>query len=58
MAFFLQLTPNFNKGTETFQLTIDNMVKHMEDKVKNLGVIFDSRLSFDCIYIKSLWPHR
>ena len=28
-------TPNFNKRTETFQLTIDSMVKHMEDKVKS-----------------------
>ena len=33
-------TPNFNKRTETFQLTTDSMVKHMEDKVKKLGVIF------------------
>ena len=37
-------TPNFNKRTETFQLTIDDTVRHMEDKVKNLGVIFDSIL--------------
>ena len=29
------------------------MVEHIEDKVKNLGVIFDSRRSFDC-HIKSL----
>ena len=39
-------TPKFNKRTETFQITIDDAVRHMEDKVKNLGVIFDSRLSF------------
>ena len=38
-------TPNFSERTETFQLTIDGTVKHMEDKVKNLGVIFDCRLS-------------
>ena len=39
--------PNLNKRTETFQITIiDDTVRHMEDKVKNLGVIFDSRLSF------------
>ena len=31
-------TPNFNKRTETFQITIDDTVRHMEDKVKNLGV--------------------
>ena len=46
-------TPNFNKWTETFQITIDCWVKHMEDKVKNLAVIFDSRLSFEH-HIKSL----
>ena len=46
-------TPNFNKRTETFQITIDDTVRHMEDKVKNLGVIFDSRLSFER-HIKSL----
>ena len=40
-------TPNFNKRTETFQITIDDTVRHMEDKVKNLGVIFDSRFSFE-----------
>ena len=40
-------TPNFNKKTETFQIIIDDTVRHMEDKVKNLGVIFDSRLSFE-----------
>ena len=40
-------TPNFNKRTETFQITIDDTVRQMEDKVKNLGVIFDSRLSFE-----------
>ena len=42
-----------NKRTETFQITIDDTVRHMEDKVKNLGVIFDSRLSFEH-HIKSL----
>ena len=40
-------TPNFNKRTEKFQITIDDTVRHMEDKVKNLGVIFDSRVSFE-----------
>ena len=35
-------TPNFNKRTETFQLTIDDTVRYMEDKVNNLGVIFES----------------
>ena len=39
-------TPNFNKRSETFQITIDDTVRLMEDKVENLGVIFDSRLSF------------
>ena len=38
---------NLNKRTETFQITIDDTLRHMEDKVKNLGVIFDSRLSFE-----------
>ena len=42
------------KTTETFQITIDDTVRHMEDKVKNLGVIFDSRLSFEH-HIKSLY---
>ena len=46
-------TPNFNKRTETFQITIDDTVMHTEDKVKNLGVIFDSCLSFEH-HIKSL----
>ena len=46
-------TPNYNKRTETFQITIDDTVRHMEDKVKNLGVIFGSRLSFQR-HIKSL----
>ena len=46
-------TPNFNKRTETFQITIDCTVKQMEDKVKNLEVIFDSRLSLEH-HIKSL----
>ena len=35
--------PNFSKRTDTFQITIDDTVNHMGDKVKNLGVIFDSR---------------
>ena len=30
-------TSKFNKRTEIFQLIIDRMAKHMEDKVKNLG---------------------
>ena len=47
------VTPKLKKRTETFQLTIDSMVKHTEDKVRNLGVLFDSRLSFDS-HIKSL----
>ena len=46
-------TPDFNKRTETFQTTIDDTVRHMEEKVKNPGVIFDSRLSFEH-HIKSL----
>ena len=29
-------TPNFNKPTETFQITIDDTVRHMEDKVKKI----------------------
>ena len=45
-------TPNFNKRTETFQITIDDTVRPMEDKVKNMGMIFDS-LSFEH-HIKSL----
>ena len=48
-------TPNFNERTETFQITIDNTVRHMEDKVKNLGVILDSRIYFEH-HIKSLCP--
>ena len=32
-------TPNYNKRTEIFQITIDDTVRHMQDKVKNLGVI-------------------
>ena len=40
-------TQNFNKLTETFQITIDDTVRHMEDKVKDLVVIFCSRLSFE-----------
>ena len=46
-------TPKFNKRIEIFQITIDDSVRHMEDKVKNLGVIFDSLLSFEH-HIKSL----
>ena len=46
-------TPNFNKRTETFQITNDDTSRHIEDKVKNLGVIFDSRVSFEH-HIKSL----
>ena len=46
-------TAYFNKRTETFQITIDDRARHMEDKVKNLGVIFDSRHSFEH-QIKSL----
>ena len=46
-------TSKFNKRTETFQIIIDDTVRHMEDKVKNLGVIFDSCLSFEH-HIKSL----
>ena len=49
----LLATPNFNKRTETFQITIDDTVRHMVDKVKNRGVIFDSLLSFKH-HIKSL----
>ena len=40
-------TPNFNNRTERFKITIGDTVRHMEDKVKNLRVIFDSRLSFE-----------
>ena len=36
-------TPNFNKRTETFHITIDDTANHMGDKVENLGVIFHSR---------------
>ena len=43
-AFFLQHQIS-TKG-QTFQITIDDTVRHMEDKVKNLGVILDSHLSF------------
>ena len=46
-------SPNFNRLTETFQITIDNTERHMEDKVKDVGVIFDSHLSFEH-HIKSL----
>ena len=49
----LLATRNFNKRIETFQITIDDTVRLMEDKVKNLGVIFDSLLSFEH-HIKSL----
>ena len=51
--YILFATPNLNKQTETFQITIDDTVRYMEDKVKNLGVIFDSYLSFEH-HIKSL----
>ena len=40
-------TPNFNKRPEAFQITINDTVRHMEYKVKNLGVTFDSHLSFE-----------
>ena len=46
-------TPKFNKWIETFQITIDDTVRNMEDKVKNLGVIVDSHLYFEH-HIKSL----
>ena len=46
-------TPNVNKRTETFQITIEGTVKHMEDIVINLGVIVDSPLSLEN-HIKSL----
>ena len=46
-------TTNFNKRTETFQIRIDDTVRHIQDKVKNMGVIFDSHLSFEH-HIKSL----
>ena len=46
-------TQNFNKQTETFQITIDDTVRRMEGKVKNLGVIFNSCLCFQH-HIKSL----
>ena len=46
-------TPSLNKRTETFQITIDDTVRHMEDKVKNLGVIFYKGLSSEH-HIKSL----
>ena len=45
-------TPNFNKRRERFQI-IEDTVMQMEDKVKNLEVIFDSSLSFEH-HIKSL----
>ena len=51
-AFFFA-TSNFNKLTESFQITMDGTVKHMEDRGKNLGVMFDSLLSFEH-HIKSL----
>ena len=35
--FIFFATPNFDKRTETFQITIDDTVRHMEDKVKILG---------------------
>ena len=45
---------NFNKRTETFQMTINGKVKHMDYEAKNPGVILDSRLSFEH-HIKSLY---
>ena len=29
---------------DAFQITIDNMTNHMEDKVENLGMMFDKSL--------------
>ena len=49
----LFVTPNFNKRTETFQITIDDTERQMEDKDQKLGVIFESGLSFEH-HIKSL----
>ena len=40
-------TPNFNKRTEMFQITIDDTVRQMEDEVKNLGVRLAATLP-DC----------
>ena len=49
----LLATPKFNKRTETFLITIYGAVRQMEDKIKHLTVVFDSRLSFKH-HIKSL----
>ena len=47
-------TPNIKKRSERFQITIiDDTGRHMEDKIKNLEVIFDSSLPFEH-HIKSL----
>ena len=46
-ACILFATPNNNKWTETFQITIDDTVTSIWKIVKNLGMIFDSRLSFE-----------
>ena len=46
-------TPNFNKRTGTVQIAIDDTARQREDKVKNRGVIYDHRLSFEH-HIKSL----
>ena len=42
-----------NIASVTFQITIDDTLRHMEHKVKNQGMIFDCRLSFEH-HIKSL----
>ena len=51
----LLATPNFNNGLR--RLEVDGAVKHMEEKVnKNVGVIFDSWLSFEhCIKSLCSW---
>ena len=40
--WILFATPNSSKRTETFQMTIDSMVNHVEDKVKNMEVIYST----------------
>ena len=42
-----------SRQTEKFQIIIDDTVRHMEDKIKNLRVVFDSSLFFEQ-HIKSL----